>query len=426
MQRITCIPTHELIAVAALEGVYIHEYYTEGEPVRVFGEHKKEVKGVVHLSDDILASVDDDGMLLTWRAGTGAVLDQLKVCDSPCESITKASATQILVGTGQGEVILIARANGGIRTMNKRCILAITEIIYGYDISANDDVYAAVALSNMQIWNYSTGQRIHSIEHEDVRFCCGAVSDGLAVTGTMDCKIYVHQIRHQYNLLRTIDFRSFYQFRNADTWICAITFLNNDVVMVTSYEAIFFVSLESGQCISHCELDTENWLFQTTVLSDGRICVGGEGGYCSIFDPPQEAKEIISDYTQRIYSPYTTIVEEVVEEEIGSVSNENRGTVVVDATADSLANLPTGINGIHERIEGRSSKFAEDKIGKGDISELWEKMEMMQERNKDQERKIARFEQLNKQQEARISNLELLMKAKMETFEDIIAEMRKN
>jgi len=80
VRGIACISTHELIAVATLSRqVYVHEYSTQGKPVRVFNGHKSFVRGVAHLSDDILASIDDGGTLLTWRAGTCIVLDKINV-----------------------------------------------------------------------------------------------------------------------------------------------------------------------------------------------------------------------------------------------------------------------------------------------------------------------------------------------------------
>lgn len=45
----------------------------------------------VHLCDDMLAAVDDAGMLLTWRATTCDIVSQL-------DSITKVSAAEILFG----------------------------------------------------------------------------------------------------------------------------------------------------------------------------------------------------------------------------------------------------------------------------------------------------------------------------------------
>jgi len=298
---IACIPTHELIAVSTSMRVYIHGYFTQGEPVRLFDDHNANVSGVLHLSDDILASVDMSGTLLTWRAGTGVLLDEIKVSETRFRSIAKASATEILVGTKKGEVIIFAHTDGKNLTVKERCKCDDDEWIW--DISAYNDVFAAVTDRNVEIWNYNTGKRLNSIQQKGLNFCKCAVSDKLIVIGSAGCRIYIHELLDEYNLLRTIDLRNFYHFRNDNTWIRDITFLNADIVMVkTDDEGIFFVSVESGQCIFRSKLENSNELYRGTVLSDGRVCVGGDGGCCSIFTPPREMDLFISDFMERMYS----------------------------------------------------------------------------------------------------------------------------
>lgn len=81
LTRIGCVPKHDLVAVSTWAAVYIYDYCTKGEPIRLFDHHKGSVYGLVHLSEHILASVHSDGMLLTGRAGTGAVLGELKLSE---------------------------------------------------------------------------------------------------------------------------------------------------------------------------------------------------------------------------------------------------------------------------------------------------------------------------------------------------------
>jgi len=150
VHAISCIPSHGLIAVATLEGVYIHESCTQGDPIRVFDKHEKMARGVVHLSDDILASVDDDGMLFTWRAATGVILDDLKVTESRCWSITKASAAEVLIGTNRGELIIVVHAEG--RNLNVSHRYECESNGWIRDIGAYNNIFAAVTESNVEIW----------------------------------------------------------------------------------------------------------------------------------------------------------------------------------------------------------------------------------------------------------------------------------
>jgi len=123
------------------------------------------------------------------------------------------------------------------------------------------------------------------------------------VIGTTNAKIYVHELRDEYKLLRTIDLSNFCHFRNRIISISDMTFLAPDLIMVTKEdEGLFFISVESGQCIFHFQVVNSNGLYYSTVLSDGRICAGGRDGYSSIFTPPREVQLYISQYTQCMYS----------------------------------------------------------------------------------------------------------------------------
>jgi len=95
---IACTPEHDLVAFPASKGVFIYSYEKKGEPPRVFDKHETDIRALVHLSDDLLASVDEAGLLLTWRAGTGDVVDILQLSEDECTSIAKARSTQLLFG----------------------------------------------------------------------------------------------------------------------------------------------------------------------------------------------------------------------------------------------------------------------------------------------------------------------------------------
>lgn len=70
LSGIASVPENNLIVVSTeSESVYIHKCSTGRfqEPIRIFSGHSESVGAVLHLSDDILASVDDAGMLLNRR-----------------------------------------------------------------------------------------------------------------------------------------------------------------------------------------------------------------------------------------------------------------------------------------------------------------------------------------------------------------------
>jgi len=298
---IACIPEHDLVTLFTYSKVYIFSYETKGEPLRVFRKHEKKISALVHLWDDILASVDQSGFLVTWRAGSCAVLDELQISEDMNWTITKASSTHLLVGTNRGEIISVRHHNGRNLAVENRVKVNRLKWING--MAAYNDICVVVGKKNGQILNNSTGNILHNFQHnKNERISALAVSQNFIVTGGREGQIYVREIGDGYELLRTVNLWDFY---NSDglLHIVHLTFLSADIVMVVTYGAgLFFVSIESGICISHFKLKCSKGMFRAAVLSDGRICVGGIDKYAFIFQPPPKVADHISYYIERMYS----------------------------------------------------------------------------------------------------------------------------
>lgn len=255
VNAIACVPNHELIAVTAeSNNVFIHEYTSHGEPVRVFDGHKVEVTGLLHLCDDILATVDEHGMLLTWRARTGLLLDKIEVSHDTCSAMTKASPTEIIVRTRNVNLTIVTHADGNNLAVKKHCTSDLDLEIS--DANAYKDAFVTVGRTKAQIWKCSKGDLLHTFDKDIWRFRSVAVSDDLIVLGREDGNIYVHETRDGYNLVRTIDIREFLHSEQKYSPINDISFLNTGIIMVTTEDTgIFFLSVASGQCILHCQIE---------------------------------------------------------------------------------------------------------------------------------------------------------------------------
>lgn len=292
VRRIAYVPHYELIAVCASKEVYIYDISTAGEPIRVLRDHKHIFIRVIHLTDDILATVSFGGTLMTWRAGTGAMLDQLNVSKDSCE-ITKSSETEIIVGTSRGEIIIAGHDNGNNLRVKKRCTREDKNFIW--DISAYGDLFVVAGVSNVGIWQVSNGENLHSIKRNMITSV--AISANFIVLGASEGNIYVHDVRDGYTLLKTIDLPDYRRT------ISHISFLNADIIMATTNVGISFVSLKSGQWTSHLRVEKFGIGWCASVLRDGRICASARTGYCALFQVPQEVRGYVSEYTQRMYSP---------------------------------------------------------------------------------------------------------------------------
>lgn len=161
---IICIANDKIIGVSTDSGfVFIYEYSTDGEPIRFFDSHRREVRDMVHVSHDIIASVDDAGTLLTWFATTGTVMDQLKVSEHECWRTARASSGDLLVGTAKGEIIIVGHDNGASLTVQNRFI--DEQNVRVWDVYTYKDTIVIRAEYHVEIRNCSDGKLLHTIRY---------------------------------------------------------------------------------------------------------------------------------------------------------------------------------------------------------------------------------------------------------------------
>lgn len=66
-----------------------------------------------------------------------------------------------------------------------------------------------------------------------------------------------------------------------------------------------FVSISSKSFLARVQVQ-EDKLNHAIVLSDGRIAVAGDYGFCAVILPPVEIHEAIDEYTKRVYPSFNT------------------------------------------------------------------------------------------------------------------------
>lgn len=63
-------------------------------------------------------------------------------------------------------------------------------------------------------------------------------------------------MKYEMIIIGKIELRKLGHSVRDNVWIWDISFLSAETVMVTTdYSVIFLVSVESGQCISHCQIE---------------------------------------------------------------------------------------------------------------------------------------------------------------------------
>jgi len=386
---IVSVPDHNMFAISSdSDRVLVYRHTPEFAPVGAFDKHKTRVNGVVHLFDDILASVDEAGFLLTWSATTGSVRSGCRVSEGGCWAITKAGASVILVGTTTGEIILVSHEGAKNLAVNERATAENSVWIYG--ICAHSNIFVAIDRTNVKIWDYGDDQLFGNITIDNEKILAVAVSDEFVVMGGEDGEIYVHgrPDGFNFNLLKTIDLQSSGHLEHDYTRIFDLSFLNEDILMVTTDDSgLFFVSVESGKCISHYQVENSKGLYRTTVLSDGRMCIGGLRGYCAIFDTPPE----VQSYMGKCLPP--------IKEEKSTVSVNNIGDINTMQLEKKVQNMESEIEELKVQNKELQLQNKEQavRIAIMELSKLKEdgNTEVMKVQLKKQQEKIAELEQQN-------------------------------
>jgi len=102
VRGISCNQQFDFLAGATWESVFVYSSETKGESLRIFDKHEKYANGILRMEDDVLASVDDIGVLLSWRARRCEAVGKLQLSDGACAAIATPSSTLLHIGTANG------------------------------------------------------------------------------------------------------------------------------------------------------------------------------------------------------------------------------------------------------------------------------------------------------------------------------------
>lgn len=111
VRQIGYIPKSELLAVSFERENSVYIYKTDGmeDCSRVFCYHKSTIVAFVHLFDNLQASIDAKGTIITWDASNGIVLDTLDVLYKRPHNIRmqKLSSTDLEIGVNGGRIQIV-------------------------------------------------------------------------------------------------------------------------------------------------------------------------------------------------------------------------------------------------------------------------------------------------------------------------------
>jgi len=249
--------------------------------------HSARITGLIHLFGNVVCSVDIGGSLITWNASTNEVCDIVQIPEVIMAPLVKLNAAQIALGTESGKIVIYKHEKGAKLVKHK--LIEHTANIsnmssHGHEILILDENNCVV------LWNSVEDKSIATYKHDG---CVGslAIHKDFICTGSWEGKINYKCKNGKYLLgdAKEIDLNS-YTTDNELIIVVELTFLTRDVLMITTLKTgVFLVSLKTGLINAHVVpestesgYDSKIELYTAIRLKDGRFCIGGEDGYCSI------------------------------------------------------------------------------------------------------------------------------------------------
>lgn len=290
--KIEYIADSKRIAVASKSPrVTLFEKGTDGKPADWFTGHNVPVVNLVHLRQDIVASLDRKGFLVVWKSsslGTEGIVASIQIEGIRHDSLTKCDSQHLAAQTdkgrlrvfnisyGENENTVITRLSHELKTSDNTTVN--NTIVHRTKLFVASDMY-------VDIWNFHTGEKIGRFEEAVDHFCC---SDKFIFIAKRS-KITVRENAGNFAVVQKHDIKKIIKYTGNNSLLMA--FINNDLFVVKAPEkGMMLVSMESWTVIGQLQpaicgktnmpLDE---LTTGTILFDGKLCLGFSKGHCVIY-----------------------------------------------------------------------------------------------------------------------------------------------
>jgi len=315
---ITCLPSRDLFATLGHDGiirVYSLDKNFNGGVHRMYNTYNKLFISLILLFDDVLAFIGEYGGIVTWNANTGAVLSEFKAENLQFSVITKLNSTRIVVGTVEGDVLIVSHTNGYNLVLEKALGKLHAKTVK--DIAVNGDVVVTGGIDEKAVvYNTKTNQEFATFRNGDWVLRV-VMSSNYVVTCAEDSTIY---IQHSDSFIAhlAVDFDQLLLEQDETVredehkesiWIMDMMFLTPELIMMTTLKhGIIFFSIVDVKVVARLNPGNRTGLRSASILSDGRICVGGYSGYGGIFRAPPEVADSVSVYLEHHRYPILSLL----------------------------------------------------------------------------------------------------------------------
>lgn len=327
-QYATCIATCNRIVAVVEESEGSRVFVYGGKNRQEFKRHAAKVSGLIHVEDNVVASVDKDGKGIVWNAAKGTVITGFQVSGEKFDVFRKIGPSSFAAQSESGKLYILSHNSG--RNVKEMRTLKLGK--FNYVIAAHINILLVQHLQEASlirngdgvvVFDTETGDQLGHLNKKKA-VVCAAINHWHIVTGCSDKKLYVFRKRSNFELAKTIDMENFMDDEDKDDdeiedefdiedddendaeteVILDITFIHSDLLMVTMFRSgVYFISIAKETCIARIiRRKTDIGITSSAILADGRICLGGEYQFHAIYPTPAVLRRDIEEYTERNFS----------------------------------------------------------------------------------------------------------------------------
>lgn len=399
ISKVISIPSASINAFLCLDDSKIsicENNNINGKLRRVFDEHsgpgtpKRELMSMIHLTEDLLCSMDSGGNLITWSASSGTILESVVISNVEAWSLLKLNSTQLAVVSKLNHIYILEHTNGlrmklrgDLHKKNSRYITAIgvfKEVL----IALGDNDKA-------QVWNTTTRKmvgRFDVLKHADlIRISSKFIVCCIRTEGVL--VVYKHDSK--YSFFVSINLKD-HILEKQHIWMYVhdMTFINPNLLKVTTWTGIFLLSLPSANIVAFFEFDGEQIIGSSTIDTDGSIFAVGTKGNYAVFEMPPIVRQTMKIYADLLYSEVAEPSELVMERIASDLeSSRNRKSI---ASSSGSRKRPREDSEENNELEQVAPMRKELRAERNRLNTVSKKVVVQQESLEEIQGKVARLE----------------------------------
>lgn len=187
------VPGYDLLIKELSGGQFrVFSRETEGKPNIIFDHHYTEIVGIIHLFEDVVASLDETGNIITWHASSGSVLSQMQTERRGSNNFAKREYNSLVFSDISGNIHVVSHTKG------EELKHVLTRHLRAFSRGTRIAVHGGVCITYVNgfhrqtpnVWDSYTFEQVSEL-NAVVNCCRVAMNDDLIV-GAAPIGIYIY------------------------------------------------------------------------------------------------------------------------------------------------------------------------------------------------------------------------------------------